>query len=77
MLLGGGAAFLAVIAFLIGSAIPFSDTPLLELCRKECWLNSLLYAVLGESGGKLGLAAFWYGTAMFCGVVSFRVLRKK
>lgn len=69
----GGVVVLAVIAVVGGTAILVSDTPLRQLCRTDCWLNDLLFAMFGETRGKQVLAILWYAVAVLLATLALRM----
>jgi hypothetical protein len=46
-------AVLGIFAVVTGVGIWVTDESLMHLCRRQCWLNSLLYGLFGEYYGKL------------------------
>ena len=40
-----------------------SNEPILSQCSKSCWLNSLLLALFGETGARIGVALLWVSVA--------------
>jgi len=55
-----------IICIIVGLGVAVSSEKLLDMCRKDCWLNGLLLAFLGEHHGKFVLGTLWYmGGAWF------------
>lgn len=42
-----------VFSIITGMGILITDEPLMQLCRRGCWINSLLYGIFGDYYGKL------------------------
>jgi hypothetical protein len=68
---------LAAIGFMVGTGVLVTDEPLRSLCQRECWLNDLLYALLGEQGGKTALAVIWYLAAGLILALAIRLRAKR
>lgn len=66
----------AGIGLLVGTGVLASDKSLLSLCQKGCWLNSILYALFGERGGKLAFATVWYLSAALVFFLALNIRKK-
>ena len=66
----------ACIGVLVGSAVLVTNQSLLALCQRGCWLNSFLFAVFGDQGGKIVYAMIWYLAAGVIAFFSWRLGRK-
>lgn len=68
-----GVIVLAITAVVGGTAILISDMPLRQLCRTDCWLNDLLFAMFGETRGKPALAILWCAAAVLLATLALRM----
>jgi hypothetical protein len=66
----------AGVGVLIGTGVLTTDRSLTSLCQKGCWLNSLLFAMFGETMGKVTLASIWYGLAALALSTGIRIWRR-
>ena len=54
-----------IFSIITGAGVLVTDEPLMHLCRRGCWINSLLYGVFGEFYGK----AIYGGAGLLIGLV--------
>lgn len=65
----GGWIFVLI---LIGLGFFFSDTPVVKMCSRNCWLNELLHLLLGDR-----LAKILIGSIILMIAAGFIGLRRK
>ena len=65
----------SVLALLSALYTLVADESVRLQCQKECWLNSFLFGVLGESGARVALALIWLAVAAFIGSLAYRAHR--
>jgi hypothetical protein len=62
-----------------GFGVALSSRAIMSMCNKDCWLNGLLYAFLGEHNAKIALGAIWYGIGVcfiYLGVFGWSKVRR-